>query len=343
MLEQTGKIDIHDLPIDAIGNALGSRKLTLPPTATGEPAPPPAVEVRTGADVFISYARENRSQADALARELRGRGWSVWWDRWIGLGRLFPNVIRRELAAARCVVVLWSSHSVRSGWVLYEAMVGHKHDILIPLRLEKVDLPFPFQDLQTADLFGDRYSQQLEECMKAIAIIVLPGPPLKVEEIDSHSGSTAASRGIFLQHSLAGTCWHIHASGGGLRSPDRCGRVAAVGRRRNRSGRPAATGVRSHPHRCLAPYPRDPGSPADTPHGGSRSPPGRLFRRARDPGPDECSGARECRPAAVRRRRRSGQGRIRKAVSVMGDGRSPQPEHRAHAHSRPNILCLLMA
>lgn len=197
MIEQTDKIDIHDLPIDAIGTALDSRKLALPPTAEPVPTPRPAVEVRTGADVFISYARENRSQADALARELSGRGWIVWWDRWIGLGRLFPKVIGRELAAARCVVVLWSRHSVHSGWVLFEAMVGHNRNILIPIRLEKVDLPVPFQELQTGDLFGERYSQQLEECMKAVAAVVPPGPAPKVDQIDSQSGSAAAGRGIF--------------------------------------------------------------------------------------------------------------------------------------------------
>jgi hypothetical protein len=197
VLEQTDKIDVRDLPIDVIGTAIGSRKLTLPPTAEPEPKPPPVVEARTGADVFISYARENRSQADALARELSGRGWTVWWDRWIGLGRLFPKVIGRELAAARCVVVLWSRRSVHSGWVLFEAMVGHNRNILIPIRLEKVDLPVPFQELQTADLFGQRYSEQLEECMKAIAAIVPPGPAPKADEIGSQSGSGAEGRRIF--------------------------------------------------------------------------------------------------------------------------------------------------
>jgi hypothetical protein len=197
VLEQTDKIDIRDLPIDAIGTAFDSRKRTHPPTAEPELTPPPAVEVRTGADVFISYARENRSQADALARELSRRGWTVWWDRWIGLGRLFPKVIGRELAAAQCVVVLWSRRSVHSGWVLFEAMVGHSRNILIPIRLERVDLPVPFQELQTADLFGERYSEQLEECMKAVAAIVPPGPASKVDEIDSQPGSTAAGRGIF--------------------------------------------------------------------------------------------------------------------------------------------------
>ena len=33
-------------------------------------------------DIFISYAREDRPRAAAIARALEAQGWSVWWD-WI--------------------------------------------------------------------------------------------------------------------------------------------------------------------------------------------------------------------------------------------------------------------
>ena len=33
------------------------------------------------ADIVLSYARENRRQAESLARALEDAGWSVWWDR----------------------------------------------------------------------------------------------------------------------------------------------------------------------------------------------------------------------------------------------------------------------
>ena len=32
------------------------------------------------ADIFISYASEDRNKAEELAETLRARGWSVWWD-----------------------------------------------------------------------------------------------------------------------------------------------------------------------------------------------------------------------------------------------------------------------
>lgn len=37
-------------------------------------------------DIFISYAREDRETAKALAQVLGARGWKVWWDRKIAPG-----------------------------------------------------------------------------------------------------------------------------------------------------------------------------------------------------------------------------------------------------------------
>ena len=68
-------------------------------------------------NAFISYAREDRDRAAKLAVALEARGWSVWWDPKIQAGQSFDEIIERELAAADCVVVLWSKHSIASEWV----------------------------------------------------------------------------------------------------------------------------------------------------------------------------------------------------------------------------------
>jgi hypothetical protein len=85
------------------------------------------------ADVFISYSREDRECAELLARALSERGWKVWWDRQINVGRSFSETIERELDRARCVVVLWSRNSVQSEWVQNEAAEAAGRKALVPV------------------------------------------------------------------------------------------------------------------------------------------------------------------------------------------------------------------
>ncbi len=103
-------------------------------------------------DVFISYASEDMAQAQRLAQALEGQGWSVWWDRDIPPGMDYATVIENAVKASRCVVVLWSQHSIASRWVQNEAAEGAERKILLPAFIESVDIPFEFRRLQAADL-----------------------------------------------------------------------------------------------------------------------------------------------------------------------------------------------
>src|SRR6266498_4065508 len=104
------------------------------------------------AEIFISYASGNRERARALAQALGARGWSVWWDREIPLGKSFDDVIEKALTEAKCVIVLWSAVSIASEWVRNEASEAKRRGILIPVFIERVDAPLAFRLLNGADL-----------------------------------------------------------------------------------------------------------------------------------------------------------------------------------------------
>src|ERR687894_3281557 len=105
-------------------------------------------------DIFISYDSADRAIAQKFADALESRGWSVWWDREIPLGKAFDQVIEEELNAARCVIVLWSKQSVRSRWVKTEASAAADRECLMPVLIEDVTIPLEFRRIQTAMLHG---------------------------------------------------------------------------------------------------------------------------------------------------------------------------------------------
>jgi hypothetical protein len=106
------------------------------------------------ADVFISYAREDRELAQALAQALGAQGLSAWWDREIPLGRDFAEVIGEQLSSARVSCVLWSPDAVQSSFVRDEAGRARDAGKLLPIRIADVALPLGFGTLQTLDLIG---------------------------------------------------------------------------------------------------------------------------------------------------------------------------------------------
>lgn len=127
------------------------------------------------ADIFISYAREDRERASRIADALEERGWSVWWDREMIVGKSFSEVIEREIATAKCVIVLWSGSSLKSRWVRNEAADGAARELLVPVLLDDSRLPLEFSHLHTASL-GDwqpgTTTEQFEDLMSSVAALV---------------------------------------------------------------------------------------------------------------------------------------------------------------------------
>ncbi|MCP4369800.1 MAG: TIR domain-containing protein [Deltaproteobacteria bacterium] len=47
-------------------------------------------------DIFISYDSSDAKRAETIAKALKKKGWSVWWDRKIPPGKEYAKVIKDE-------------------------------------------------------------------------------------------------------------------------------------------------------------------------------------------------------------------------------------------------------
>ena len=95
-------------------------------------------------EIFISYSSKDRLWVETFAKVLESHGWSVWWDRQIPTGGSFNAVIRQELRAARCAIVVWSEQSVDSEWVQAEADEAKKQEKYLPIRIDESEIPLGF-------------------------------------------------------------------------------------------------------------------------------------------------------------------------------------------------------
>ena len=143
-------------------------------------------------DVFISYAAEDRERARSIAAYLESRGWSVWWDRKIPVGRAFDEVIEDALRRARCVVVLWTKDAVASRWVRSEASDAAQRQVLVPVLVEDVTMPLEFRHLQALDLRAWKPGTAppaLEQLHEAVAGVIGDGPRATTAVPGSTTGS----------------------------------------------------------------------------------------------------------------------------------------------------------
>jgi TPR repeat protein len=137
-------------------------------------------------EIFISYAREDQPWAEMIAQHLEARGWSIFWDRTIPIGKTWRDTIGGELDNARCVIVLWSKISIKSGWVHDEADEAKRRGVLVPVLIENVQPPMGFRSIQAAHLENWDGAQPTQAFRRLIAdVAALIGlPPEEAEKTD---------------------------------------------------------------------------------------------------------------------------------------------------------------
>ena len=107
-------------------------------------------------DVFLSYKAEDRARLIPLVEALEAEGFSVWWDAHIGGGTNWREDIEEHLDAAKCVVVAWSKRSVgpEGEFVRDEATRAKRHHTYLPIRIDDVEPPLGFGEVQALSLKG---------------------------------------------------------------------------------------------------------------------------------------------------------------------------------------------
>ncbi|MCZ6853858.1 MAG: TIR domain-containing protein, partial [Gammaproteobacteria bacterium] len=145
------------------------------------------------ADIFLSYASEDRERVRPLVQILESEGWTVWWDRDIKPGDNFHRVIAEAIAQAKCVIVCWSEPSVKSDWVANEADEGKERGILVPILLDPVRPPLGFRldhAVTLAGWTGGSSDPELQTLLETVTRhIVGKGPSV----IDSAAEAVAAA------------------------------------------------------------------------------------------------------------------------------------------------------
>ncbi len=134
------------------------------------------------AQLFISYASNDRNFVDRLAGGLTMAGHDVWFDRDLDAGSFREQILAR-LTLAQVAIVVWSARSKQSRYVIDESERAVSRGILLPIRMDDTDLPLGFGGLQTFDLSS--WSGRADD----------PKFTVILDQIDKILKTPAASRG----------------------------------------------------------------------------------------------------------------------------------------------------
>lgn len=130
-------------------------------------------------DIFISYSSKDRAWVAGFAKALSACGYKVWWDRELLPGENYHKEIETALNQSRCVVTVWSEHSVESKWVLAESGRADKRGVLIPVIYQPATIPLAFDTYHNADLQpwqGDLDDAGFQQLLRSIVRVTQKNP-----------------------------------------------------------------------------------------------------------------------------------------------------------------------
>jgi TIR domain-containing protein len=152
----------------------------------------PAAAAAQRANVFLAYSRKDQQQARQLISPLERLGISVWWDvASIPIGASWEEFLSDQVSAAQCVIVLWSEASLQSKWVLFEAEAAVRRGVFLPVLIDTVDLPPPFNRFQAAllDHWDGNESDPAFQRLLAAILRFIETPPAAPQDTRTHKES----------------------------------------------------------------------------------------------------------------------------------------------------------
>lgn len=165
-------------------------------------------------DIFVSYAREDDARIRPLVSALEQRGWSVFWDHRIPAGETWRSHIGGALDQARCVVVAWTTSSVASEFVVEEAARARRRGVLVPVRLEEVEPPLGFAEVNAADLSAwdpGTESALFEQLAADLAVVIArtPGASAAPKSTRDRGPDTPPERTAETRRERPGRAWML--------------------------------------------------------------------------------------------------------------------------------------
>ncbi len=116
---------------------------------------------------------------------LTTQGYDVWWDTGLLAGNDFQHTIPEKLDEAKCVIVVWTEHSVESIWVRAEASRALNRKVLVPLQLRAADLPMPFGMVHAENFqewAGNAEDKEFQRLLRAVGQYVVTDEAEPVEQ-----------------------------------------------------------------------------------------------------------------------------------------------------------------
>jgi hypothetical protein len=136
--------------------------------------------VGKGGFIFFSHARADAERLQVLLDNLYGAGFTVFVDRQMPVGLRWETMLDEKIAAARCLLVVWSEASVASPQVAREVDLALRlGKPVVAVRVDRVVPPERFADQNVADLHQWHGHGAYPEWLKVIAFLRQLGVPEK--------------------------------------------------------------------------------------------------------------------------------------------------------------------